>query len=403
MKILLVNKYLMPKGGAETYMFEVGKQLEKMGHEVQYFGMDNPDRIVSNHLDEYVNYIDFHQKSIVKLLYPFQIIYSTEAKKKIKKVLYDFNPDIVHLNNFNYQLTPSIIYGVREYEKKSGKKVKIVLTTHDVQMGCPNHMMYNPSKKQICEKCMYGAYFNCIKGKCIHGSTLRSVLGALESWIYHKLNTYRHIDLTVYPSRFIATKLNVDPNLEKNYLALHNFITKTPKKNYEKQDYVLYFGRFSKEKGLGTLAKACKELPQIPFKFAGSGELDYLLKDAANIENVGFQSGEALAELIQKARFTIIPSEWYENCPFTVLESLYYGTPVLGADIGGIPELIQDGKTGMLFQSGNKEDLKEKILTLWQDSQGLSKMTENCAEVEFDDAEAYCEKLINGYRNVLDK
>ena len=133
---------------------------------------------------------------------------------------------------------------------------------------------------------------------------------------------------------------------------------------YQRMDYALYFGRFSEEKGIGTLIKVCKELPDVQFIFAGVGPLEDTIKGVSNIKNVGFQKGEALEKLIREARFSIYPSEWYENCPFSVMESQMYGTPVLGADIGGIPELIQVGKTGELFESGNAEDLKKKIVKL---------------------------------------
>ena len=142
----------------------------------------------------------------------------------------------------------------------------------------------------------------------------------------------------------------------------------TPKKNY-----VLYFGRFSEEKGIGTLIKVCKELPDVQFIFAGTGPLEETVNGIKNIKNVGFQKGEALEKLIREARFSIYPSEWYENCPFSVMESQMYGTPVLGANIGGIPELIQVGKTGELFESGNAEDLKKKIEKLWGDKELCAK------------------------------
>ena len=145
----------------------------------------------------------------------------------------------------------------------------------------------------------------------------------------------------------------MNPLFATKTVAMHNFIDKVDWKETEKKDYVLYFGRFSEEKGIGTLIKVCKELPDVQFIFAGTGTLEETVNGIKNIKNVGFQKGEALEKLIREARFSIYPSEWYENCPFSVMESQMYGTPVLGADIGGIPELIQVGKTGELFESGN--------------------------------------------------
>lgn len=401
MRILLVNKYLMPKGGAETYVFELGKQLELMGHKVQYFGMDHSERIVGNRAGAYVKYMDFHSKGINKLLYPFKIIYSREAKKEITKILYDFKPDIIHLNNFNYQLTPSLIYAVRRAEKELKMPMKIVFTAHDVQLACPNHMMNNLVTHENCEKCVDGSYYNCIKDTCIHGSRLRSVLGALEGYLYRKLRTYKHIDLMVYPSQFICDKLSKVPELKNNHVVLHNFVIDKSVKLMDKEDYVLFFGRYSYEKGLETLVKACNELKYIPFKFAGSGPLEKMVNDAENIENVGFQTGDKLKTLISKARFSILPSEWYENCPFSIIESISCHTPVIAARIGGIPELITQGKTGLMFESGNVKDLKENIQKLWSDKELQLQMTNNCESTVFDDANIYTEKLIECYKSIM--
>ena len=164
---------------------------------------------------------------------------------------------------------------------------------------------------------------------------------------------------------------------------------------YRKKDYILYFGRFSEEKGIGTLIQAAKELPDYKFIFAGTGPLAEEINKVANITNVGFKTGVELETLIREAKFSIYPSEWYENCPFSVMESQMYGTPVLGANIGGIPELIQIGKTGDLFESGNKEELKNKIRQMMIKSAEYSK---NCQYVEYDNTATYVEKLIKIYR-----
>ena len=162
-------------------------------------------------------------------------------------------------------------------------------------------------------------------------------------------------------------------------------------------DYALYFGRFSEEKSIDTLVKVCKELPDVQFIFVGIGPLEEAVNDVKNIKNVGFQKGEALEKLICEARFSIYPSEWYENCPFSVMESQMYGTPVLGANIGGIPELIQVGKTGELFESGNAEDLK-KIEKLWGDKKLCEGYSKNCKDISFDIIDEYYEKIMKVYR-----
>lgn len=399
MKVLMVNKFLYPNGGSETYIFEIGKKLVESGHEVQYFGMEHEGRIVGNHAQSYTSNMDFHTGKLQKLLYPFKILYSAEARKKIRVVLEDFMPDVVHLNNINFQITPSILYEIRAFEKKIQKKIKVVFTAHDYQWVCPNHMMYIPSTGEICDRCLGGKYVNCAKYKCIHGSTVKSILGSIESWLYHGRKTYGLVDTIICPSEFMARQLATDPILKDKLVIMHNFLTADASGvETEKEDYVVYFGRYAAEKGISTLLEVCKELPQIPFVFAGSGPMKEELGKVSNIKDMGFQSGKALEELIAKAKFSIYPSEWYENCPFSVMESQMYGTPVIGADIGGIPELIQKDKTGELFESGNKEQLKERIRLLWEDKERLKRYVEACKQLRFDDLETYCKKLVDLYQ-----
>lgn len=367
MKILMVNKFLYPNGGSETYIFKLGQELQRQGHEVQYFGMEHEGRIVGNRVNAYTSNMDFHGGSkLAKLTYPIKTIYSAEARKKIRLVLDDFQPDVCHLNNFNYQLTPSIILEIRKWEKQTGHKCKILYTAHDYQLVCPNHMCNNPNTLHNCEKCLGGHFLNCSKGRCIHGSLAKSVIGTMEATFWKWMGVYQQIDTIICCSNFMKTKLDTNPVLAKKTVVMHNFVDPVEQKEVQKKDYVLYFGRYSQEKGICTLVQVAKELPQIPFIFAGSGPLEYLLEDIPNIKNVGFQRGEALEMLIREARFTVYPSEWYENCPLSVMESIAHGTPVLGANIGGIPELIRVGETGELFESGNEATLILQIENLWK-------------------------------------
>ena len=404
MKILMVNKFLYPNGGSETYLFETGRQLQKMGHEVQYFGMEHEGRIVGNHVGSYTSGMDFHSGRLAKLTYPFRIIYSTEARRKIRRVLDDFQPDVVHLNNFNFQLTPSILMEIEKYRKQTGHAVRVLYTAHDYQLICPNHMMRIPGTGENCERCLERGFWQCAAHRCIHNSRIRSILGSMEGDLYRRLGTYRHLDCLICPSRFMKEKLDHNPLFRGKTIVMHNFVgsieeaARVPGRRTEKKEYVLYFGRFAQEKGIRTLLNACRTLPEIPFIFAGSGPLEAEVNGVENVENMGFQTGDALKQLIAEAAFSIYPSEWYENCPFSVMESISYGTPVIGADIGGIPELVVQGRTGELFASGDVDELCNKIWKLWNNRQLLSEYTENCQKKSFDTVEEYCEKLLRLYR-----
>ena len=423
MKILMVNKFLYPNGGSETYIFKLGEQLQKKGHEVQYFGMEHAGRIVGNRLECYTSDMNFHAGGVGKLLYPFRIIYSGEAKRKMRRVLEDFRPDVVHLNNINFQLTPSIIYAVRAFEKKRGKRIKIVYTAHDYQWVCPNHMMRIPATGQICFACRGGDFKQCSKNRCIHDSRVKSLIGTIEAGFYAMRKTYGMVDVIICPSEFMKKQLDTDPLLAEKTVMMHNFIDKDTavagkthgkkKKRREKAevfgtaadgerpagDYVLYFGRYAEEKGTLTLLEACRALPEIPFVFAGTGPLEGRVNQAPNVENRGFVAGEELRRLIAQARFSVYPSEWYENCPFSVMESQMYGTPVLASDLGGAPELVQPGRTGDLFRGGDAQELTEHIKELWEDPELCRAYSENCRSINFDTAEEYCAKIVrNVYR-----
>ncbi|WP_036608555.1 glycosyltransferase family 4 protein [Oribacterium sp. P6A1] len=398
MKILLVNKFLHPNGGSETYTFKLGEALAAKGHEVQYFGMEHEGRCVGNRVNAYTSDMDFHNAGkFEKMTYPLKIIYSKEAGKKIRFVLEDFQPDVVHLNNFNYQLTPSIIPEINAWKKKTGHKCRIVYTAHDYQLICPNHMCNNPSTHENCEKCLGGKFINCTLGKCIHGSSARSFIGTLEAYFWNLKGTYRYIDTIICCSRFMKSKLDTNPVFAKKTVAIHNFLDEIPRIEVQKENYILYFGRYSEEKGIRTIIEAAGRMPEVRFVFAGKGPLEYMLDGIDNIHNVGFKSGEELAELIRKAKASVYPSEWYENCPFSVMESQLYGTPVIGADIGGIPELIRAGETGLLYKSGDIEALCRAIRELWQDDEKVNKMHEACSKLSFDTVDEYLEKLIKIY------
>lgn len=396
MKILLINKFLHLNGGSETYVLKLGEHLQADGHEVQYFGMEHEGRVMENRVGSYTSNMDFHNGSkLAKFLYPIKTIYSTEARKKIRLVLDDFQPDVCHLNNFNYQLTPSIILEIKKWSKQTNHACKIIYTAHDYQLVCPNHMCRNLNTQKNCEKCLGGRYINCIKGKCIHGSLAKSIIGCLEASFWNWLGVYKQIDMIVCCSNFVKTKLDTNAILAKKTVTLHNFIEQNEWQQTQKKDYVLYFGRYSQEKGISLLIRVAESLPHVQFVFAGLGPFEELLLGIPNIQNVGFQKGEALEKLIREARFVVCPSEWYEPFGLTIAEAIVRGTPVIGADIGGIPEVIQRGQTGVLFESGNQEELTKLVAELWDDKECLSTYIEGCREAKFATVSSYSKQLLS--------
>ena len=400
MRILMVNKFLYPKGGAETYFLKIGKYYEEHGHQIQYFGMYDEKNTVGNAAEAYTYNMDFHEKGIKRILYPFKIIYSFEAKKKMEQVIETFKPDIIHFNNINFQLTPSII----EAAYKRG--IPMVQTVHDYQMLCPNHLFFDVHTQKTCEICLSKSKWNCSKKSCIHGSKMKSVIGSVEAILYGWRKTYEKIDLYICPSYFMKEKLLTNPIYRNKTVAIHNFIEEIKEFGpIEKEEYVLYFGRLSVEKGFEMFLNTCKQLPDIKFKIAGTGPMEQLCKDISNVEYVGFKTGKELDALISQAKFSVYPSIWYENCPLSVLESESLGTPVLATKMGGIPELIEDGETGELLEEISEKELRSKMEKLYYNQDLLEKMSAKCIEKrkKMIVLEEYCEKLMEYYMQVLKK
>ncbi|MBE7019082.1 MAG: glycosyltransferase [Ruminococcaceae bacterium] len=400
MKILMVNKFLYSRGGCENYMLYLAEHLTKLGHEIEFFGMYDENNTVGNSVGLYTQNMDFHSKGVARFLYPFKIIYSFEAKKKIMQVIDDFQPDIVHMNNINFQLTPSMIYGIKK------KGIPVVQTVHDYQMICPNHLLYNFDKNEICEKCLKGAYMGCIKNKCIHDSRVKSIIGAIEARLYSLLGTYKKVDLYISPSYFLEQKLLSAKKLYKGKTkTIHNFINKEQfscqESNYE--NYIAFAGRLSKEKGVELLAETAKLLPEYTFMVAGDGPDKHLLENIENVKLVGFLSGQKLIDFIAKAKVLAVPSIWYENCPLSILEAQCMGVPVITMNHGGMAELIEDGVTGILVKESTPQEFAAGLQRALASDEYCNSLRENCknAREQILSVEEYAKILMEEYKKLM--
>jgi len=319
-----------------------------------------------------------------------------EARKKIRLVLDSFSPDVVHLNNIQFHLTPSILLEIAKYRKQAGRKVKIIYTAHDYQLICPSHGLFDCDYR-ICEKCLSGRYLNCLKTKCVKNSRMKSLLGMLDAYFWKWNHAYDYIDTIICCSAFLKSKLDTQDRFCSKTVAIHNFSNTVSYDQVEKENYVLEFGHLSKDKGTYTLLEAAKKMPETKFVFAGYGEAVQNIERIKNAEYVGFKSGNDLASLVQRAVVSICPSEIYENCPFSVIESQMYGTPVIGSRMGGIPELIDEGITGELFEAGNAAELEEKLRKILYTKGLLERYSANCREKHFETSESYYQKLMAIY------
>lgn len=367
MKILMVNSYNYLLGGIERVVFETTKMLESKGHEVIPFAMEDPRNQPSRYSSYFVKQRDISKVrfNVKGFITAFKMIYNREAKVKIGQLVRDVKPDVAHIHHMYGRLTPSILYELKK------EKIPVVMTTHDYKLICPNYQLL--CNGTVCEKCKGDKYYNAIVNRCVKQSIAASAVYAIETYVYKLTDTFnRCVDAFVAPSKFMHNKLIEFGCDGSKIYQIYNFLNiedYTP--NYQKEDYVLYYGRFSAQKGLSVLLDAMDLNRDKKLVMAGTGELEQDLKEMAlskglNVHFCGFKSGDDLKDLVRKARVVVLPSICYENNPMVVLESFAMGTPVVGSDIGGIPELIQNGENGFLFGVGNSRELGEKIKRVFE-------------------------------------
>lgn len=400
MKVLLVNKFLVPRGGVETYVFDLGRALTAAGHEVQYFGMDDSRRLVCNEWDIYANAMDLHGKQGASKLFDVaRTINSKENARKMAELLEHFCPDVVHLNNIHYHLTPSVLVEAARFKRRRGH-VGIVMTAHDYHYVVPCDGCMDNTSYEVCDACLDGHYSRCIGRRCARGGLAKNIVSAAESYYWHGKNAYQLLDRVICPCAVLKEKYDKVAEFRGRTVHIPNF-TNLERRSYAKDRYVLYFGGYYRNKGVGTLLDVAEKHPEIDFRFAGRGDYAERMASLPNVTDLGFMTGEDLFEVVGRATLTVLPSEWLENSPFAVLEALCCGTPVLAANVGGIPELVGDGVTGELFRFRDEEDLERRLVSLWNDPARCARYAENCRDFEPMTEVRYLDLLNDVYKEAM--
>lgn len=363
-KILSINNYHYRRGGSDTVYLEHAALMEQLGWRNAFFSMNHPRNIATPWSQYFVDELEFGNtySTAQKIVMSSKAIYSLEAQRKLKWLLDNYPADVAHLHCIYHHLSPAILSTL----KRSG--IPAVMTAHDLKIACPAYKMLNSSG--ICERCKDGSLLNVIKHRCVRDSLAASTIVWVESSLHRWLDTYRrNLDKVIAPSKFYMSKFIEWGWPREKITYIPNYIDAvrfTP--DYNSADYFLYFGRLSAEKGTATLMHAIKD-SGAKLKIVGTGPLEAELKALqenlrGGIDFLGYKSGSELETLIRGAKATILPSEWYENAPMSILESYALGTPVIGARIGGIPEMIVEGETGWTFKSGDVDELSGLISRL---------------------------------------
>lgn len=389
MKVLIANWSWYATGGDWTYIENIQKLYEANGHEVIPFSTHNRKNEYTKHSINFVNAYDFKElnknKTIANGIRALRTsVVSQDALHKLDRILEEHDIKLAHLHNIHHYLTPAIV------EKLHKKGVKIIWSLHDYKIICPENSFVSNGK--VCEKCITGSFYHCALNKCKKNSILASALASFEAYYYHKRKVYDLVDYYLCPSEFLHQKFLqfgfpadkvVTSNLCYDIDLIDKYIDNHAPLNNEK--YILYVGRLEEIKGIKTLIKAVQGT-DIQLKIVGGGTATEEMKEFANgfnnpnVQFLGFKNKSEVFELTQNALFGVCPSEWYENFPFSVSETFLFSRAVVGAKIGGIPELVLDGKTGLLFEPGNVEALKEKLLQLWNNEALAFEMGKNARE-----------------------
>lgn len=397
MNILNISQNYHVNGGSDAYMFALEKLLSEYGHQVIPFCGKNEKNLVSQWDDYFPKCSNFEDGSYENALSYF---YNVDARKKLHHLINDVDVNIAHLHIYYGKITSSILHVLR------AKKIPIVQTLHEYKLVCPVYTLERNG--EVCEKCLSSNKFNCVMYRCKDNSIMKSIVRYIEFSISRILGDVDSIDKFISVSDFHRKKMIEGGVPETKIITVHNFVdTDKVVPNYHGGDYALYFGRIESLKGIKTLIDAAK-IANIKVLIVGTGnDLEYFKcyakkQKADNVSFLGFKTGDELRYLIANCKFVVIPSEWYENCPMSVLEAKAYGKPVIGSDIGGIPELINHEKDGFIYKAKDVLALSD-IMTYLFSEKHVTQLSINSrmdAETRFSKKTHY-DKLVNVYGNII--
>lgn len=388
-RILISNKFYYNRGGDCVASLSLEKLLKEKGHPVAFFSMKYPLNFTSEWEKFFVPSIDFSGSIKEKIKATNRIFYSQTVKKYFLRLIDEFKPDIVHLNNIHSYISPYI----GEIAHKKG--IKVVWSLHDYKLVCPTYLCLHNGK--TCELCIKKGPSNVLRNRCMKNSFTASILAYLEAITWNKKKLAQNTDKFIAPSNFMKEKMILGGFPSNKIQVLPHFTNRifTPVSS-AKQNYYCFVGRLSEEKGIKTLINVAQQLPY-KLTVIGTGPLkdSFNLNNKTNIEFVGYKEWEEIQSIIKHAKFLVSPSECFEVFGLSNIEAQCLGTPVLGAKIGGIPEVIDEYQNGLLFKSGDADDLKEKIELMFHTPFDYTEISQKAREKY--SAENYYKELIKIY------
>lgn len=359
MKILQINKFHYRHGGSETVYFNTTELLREKGHSVIHFSMQDEKNVDSSESSFFVNMPNLREANLVdKVKNSVSFLYNTQSVNNLEQLILAEKPDIAHIHLLFNGMSVSILPILKKH------KIPTVMTVHDYRLICPASLFLDKDGN-ICEACKGKKYYHCTTKRCSPGNPMNSLMLSMEGYFRDTFfPVYKYVDKFIFVSDFARRKHEqFMPEYEAKAETLFNFTSNKTQITPKYGSYFLYLGRLSREKGISTLLRVAKELPHCQFVIVGDGPLRSVVEeyDGTNLNYLGFKTGDELNKIIEEASWVIVPSEWYENNPLAIIEPFSIGKPVIGANIGGIPELVIESVNGFLFESGNQTDLAYKI------------------------------------------
>ncbi len=363
-RLLAINNYFYRRGGAEAVFFDHMALFAEIGWDVVPFAMQHDGNEPSAWSDYFISEIEYGNQhgALTKAMHAAKVIYSLEAQRKLSRLIEAAPPTIAHAHNVYHHLSPAI------FSTLKAASVPVVMTAHDLKLGCPAYKML--SRGVVCEKCKGGRVHNVILNRCVKDSFAVSGIVFVETMVHRLLGLYRDkVDRFVVPSRFYREKLIEWGWPAEKLVYIPNFVDASHlRTDWAERDHFVYAGRLAPEKGIATLIRAAAVSRQT-LVIAGTGPEEAALRalardTGADVSFAGYVSGEDLHGLIGGAKALVLPSEWYENAPISILEAYALGRPVIGSAIGGIPEMIKEGETGYAAEAGSPESLAHAMLTV---------------------------------------
>ena len=365
MRILYCNKYNFPFSGTEVYLFEAMEMMRAAGHQVALFSMADSRGEPTPYDQYFVPHVDFKKGDAGIIARGKQVahaIYSSEARRKLRSMIRDFQPDVAHVRNIYHHLSPSVLW-----ELKS-QQIPVLYHLNDFKLICPSYNMV--SGGHACERCRGGQYWRVITEGCYSGPLGSGVALAAEAYAHRWTHAYeRCVDRFLAPSRFVKTKLIQNGWNQAKIDVLPHFqrLPDIPSEAPLPAAPVLYFGRLSPEKGVDDLIRAMQRIPRVQLQIAGEGpqrhELEQLVSrlELTNVEFLGQLASEPLHDHIARSSFTVLPSHAYETLGKSILESYAHARPVIASDLGSRRELVEEGVTGLLYRVGDIDQLAGAI------------------------------------------